>query len=49
MVVITKEEDGEDSGYPNSDVKYTVTAVIKHKYIFKTRPKPIVGKPTLKM
>lgn len=49
MVVITKEENGEDAGFSNSDVKYTVTAVIKHKYIFKTRPKPIVGKPTLKM
>lgn len=46
LVVITKEIDGTPD---NSDVKYDVTAVIKRKLIFKTRPKPIVGEMIKKL
>ncbi|KAI9564262.1 ctf8 [Daphnia sinensis] len=45
LVVITKESDG----IPENDVKYGVTAVIKRKLIFKTRPKPIVGEMIKKL
>lgn len=47
LVVITKEESDEVSH--NSDVKYGVTAVIKKKMVFKTRPKPIVGETIKKL
>jgi len=40
----TFEMDNEES-----DIKYDVTAVIKKKLVFKTRPKPIVGEVTKKI
>jgi chromosome transmission fidelity protein 8 len=45
LVVITKENDDE----PDENVKYSVTAVISKKLIFKTRPKPIVGEMIKKL
>lgn len=45
LVVITKENDG----ISEINVKYGVTAVIKRKFIFKTRPKPIVGEMIKKL
>jgi len=42
FIVINKDKTDEMSD-EKSDVKYDVTAVIKKKLVFKTRPKPIVG------
>ena len=47
LVVITKEND-DVSGKP-SNIRYGVTAVIKKKLIFKTRPKPIIGEMMKKL
>lgn len=46
LVVITKENDNVPD---ENNVTYGVTAVIKKKMIFKTRPKPIVGEMIKKL
>jgi len=46
LVVITKENDNVPD---ENNVRYGVTAVIKKKLIFKTRPKPIVGEMIKKL
>lgn len=49
LVVITKEKRENDEDIVHTDVKYGVTAVIKKKFVFKTRPKPIVGETIKKL
>lgn len=49
LVVITKDINNEENGATNKNVKYGVTAVIKKKLIFKTRPKPIIGEMMKKL
>lgn len=38
----SKGSDHMDTESEGTDAKYSVTAVIKKKLIFKTRPKPII-------
>ena len=48
LLVITKETTPDADDTPDN-IKYGVTAVIKKKLIFKTRPKPIVGEMIKKL
>ncbi len=48
LLVITKETTPDSDVLPEN-IKYGVTAVIKKKLIFKTRPKPIVGEMIKKL
>lgn len=48
LLVITKETIPDSDVLPEN-IKYGVTAVIKKKLIFKTRPKPIVGEMIKKL
>lgn len=49
FLVITKDTNYDEDGIMDSNVKYGVTAVIKKKLIFKTRPKPIIGEMIKKL
>lgn len=49
LLVITKDTNNDEEGIMDNNVKYGVTAVIKKKLIFKTRPKPIIGEMIKKL
>uniref|UniRef100_A0A8C2VB67 Chromosome transmission fidelity protein 8 homolog n=1 Tax=Chinchilla lanigera TaxID=34839 RepID=A0A8C2VB67_CHILA len=37
-----REQDCDELGHQTGTTRYLVTALIKHKILFKTRPKPII-------
>ena len=43
FVAATKERGGGSAGSGEDETKYQVSAVIKKKIIFKSRPKPIIA------